>query len=56
MDAPICLNCKYFYRHYTKTPKSYAATAFGHCCRPRIRIREIETPACGRFSLRKNDT
>lgn len=51
-----CLNCKYFYRHYTKAPRSYVATVFGHCCRPRVRIRDIETPACARFSPRKSDT
>ena len=53
MKSPVCLDCKYFLRHYTKRENgSFVPTVFGHCYHPRIKIRDIETPACPKFCPR----
>ena len=46
MKTSICLDCKYFLRHYTRRENgSFVPTAFGHCYHPRIKLREVEDPA-----------
>lgn len=46
MQERICLNCRYFWRHYVRDGKTYIAIAEGHCVFPRCKIRKVETPAC----------
>lgn len=48
-----CQDCKYFVRHYVRyNSGKYAAIDFGHCFRPRIKSRKVDTPACERFKAR----
>ena len=57
MESPVCLNCKYFLRHYTKRENgSFVPTAFGHCHHPRVKLRGIGTPACPKFGPRNGRT
>ena len=52
-----CLDCKYFLRHYTKRENgSFVPAAHGHCRRPRIKLRQIESPACDKFLPRPGRT
>ena len=38
-----CGNCKYFYKHYLRSPKGrYYATDYGHCVHPRIKNRRAQ--------------
>ena len=57
MESPVCLDCKYFLRHYTKRENgSFVPTAFGHCHHPRVKLRGIATPACPKFGPRNGRT
>lgn len=57
MSDHTCLDCKHYRRHYIKQGKNYyVLIADGHCVYPRLKLRKANTPACDRFSLRKNDT
>lgn len=57
MELPTCLTCKYYHQHYVKYGKNhYIPVEEGHCAHPRLKFRKPETPACDRFSLRKNNT
>lgn len=57
MELSTCQTCKYYYQHYVKCGKNrYVSVEAGHCSHPRLKDRKPETPACDRFSLRKNDT
>lgn len=47
----VCETCKFFYRHYTRRGRYYIETQFGHCSRPRIKIR-TEEQTCVRWTPR----
>lgn len=47
-----CQNCAYFIQHYIKCKKGYSSTSWGHCYRPRVKIRKIDVPACPRYKER----
>ena len=52
-DGEVCEHCKHFRRHYVRTGShQYVPTVVGHCVRPRLRDKTVDTPACGRFSPR----
>ncbi len=40
-EERLCCTCAHFFRHYTKGPRSYIPTNFGHCPYPRIKIRTL---------------
>ena len=54
-----CKDCEYFMRHYIKRAKRYVPLIYGHCMEPRLKNRDINHPACEKFSPRnpnKNTT
>ena len=52
-----CQFCKYFVRHYVRhNSGKYTAIDFGHCFRPRIKSRKVNTPACEHFRARAGET
>ena len=50
----ICEECRYFRRHYVKFGRNrYHPISKGHCVHPRLKDRSVDTPACPRFSFRR---
>ena len=57
MAESVCSDCKHFHRHYTRYRRGdYIPTAFGHCCRPRVKIRREDAPKNKKFLPRPADT
>lgn len=61
MPAPTstntCSDCQYFHQHYVRHRNgTYGKTGFGHCSRPRIKIRKPGVPACDKFLPRPDHT
>ena len=52
-EQQICETCKHFVPHYYKFGRGYRPTVFGHCIEPRCRCKEVKTPACHRYELKK---
>lgn len=50
-----CQNCAYFIQHYIKCQKGYSAICWGHCYRPRVKIRKIDVAACPRYRERSKN-
>ena len=47
MNDKTCIDCKHFYRHYTRTAKGrYEALFLGHCIKPRLKKRYVDSKAC----------
>lgn len=51
-EEKLCCTCAHFFRHYTKGPRSYIPTDFGHCPYPRIKIRTLRD-SCPRWKAKK---
>ena len=50
-----CQTCAYFIRHYAKYRRGYSALTWGHCYKPRVKMRKIDVPACPRYRERIGD-
>lgn len=48
----ICMHCRYFYRHYLKTGRWYSSANYGHCTKPRLKIKKTYD-TCELFEMRK---
>ena len=51
-SGPDC----YYTQVWLRENGSFVPTAFGHCYHPRIKLREIENPACDKFLPRPDRT
>ncbi len=54
-EKKTCETCAYYINHYVKLKKEkkYFRTMWGHCFKPRIKIRRIDTVACDRYKERQ---
>ena len=50
MNNKTCESCKHFRMHYIKRDDSYYPIHYGHCVYPRLKKREVATPACENYS------
>ena len=50
-----CEPCRHFFRHYTKGKDKYYATAFGHCSKPRIKVRRL-WDGCPRWAAEQKES
>ena len=53
--TPACAHCRHFHRHYTRSPHGYIPLHVGHCSHPKLRDKQVDTPACHRFSKRPGE-
>ncbi len=52
-EEKTCAQCRHFRRHYVcQGGRRYIPLDRGHCGAPRLRDKDADTPACGRFSGR----
>lgn len=52
-DDKLCEQCRHFHRHYVRMGGNrYLPISKGHCAHPRLKDRDVDTPACPRFSPR----
>ena len=52
-----CSDCEHSRQHYTRRRRGdYVKTVFGHCVRPRVKVRTVDAPACEKFLPRSNHT
>lgn len=52
-EEKTCAQCRHFRRHYVcEGGRRFVPLNRGHCGAPRIRDKDADTPACGRFSVR----
>lgn len=52
-EKKTCAQCRHFRRHYVcEGGRRFVPLNRGHCGAPRIRDKDADTPACGRFSVR----
>ncbi len=51
-STEICLNCKHFHQHYSKSDSVMLALHCGHCAFPRMKFREV-TDTCEHFQVKE---
>ena len=52
-EQKSCETCRHFYRHYIHwSGRQYRPLNCGHCAYPRLKDREVDTPACRHYSAR----
>ena len=50
-EGKTCAQCRHFRRHYVcQGGRRFVPLDRGHCAAPRLRDKDADTPACGRFS------
>ena len=53
-SSKACAQCRHFHRYYVRVGNNrYLPLERGHCGEPRCRDKQADTPACGRFSGKK---
>ena len=49
----ICIDCKYFFRHYIENKKVYRAIDCGSCLFPKLKDKNVDDKACEYFIKKK---